>query len=71
MPWPKIGDKVLDIPTNTVAVIKSTSTKRDDEGYVRYFLLDGVPLSPAYPNGWRHSGEVSISKRAIAARESA
>lgn len=48
------GTKVIDRITGTATTIVQ-AIQRDG---VTYYQLAVVPISPAYPDGWRHDGEV-------------
>lgn len=50
------GTKVVDRITGTATTIVQ-AIQRDG---VTYYQLAVVPISPAYPSGWRHDGEISV-----------
>ena len=67
MPWPKIKQEVFDKCTNTVCVIEESTPVDIDGVAVRMFRLSGAPVTPNYPDGWRHNKEISTSKILIKA----
>lgn len=54
------GTKVYDKCTRRYGTVIEHRTRRKAGRRVTYYLLKGVPVVPALPDGWRWHGEVAL-----------